>query len=69
MDKLMTKQAVKEMLMKYFDNDERITDELLFDGKRLTLEAYQLLREAINSGTVAGTLDALGYHIFFLLST
>lgn len=65
MDKLTTKQAIKEVLIKYFDNNEQITDELLFDGKKLTLEAYQLLREATSTSCrVADTLDVLGYHCY-----
>lgn len=72
MTKLLSKKEIKEYLLRAYNNDERITDELLFDGKRLTVKAYNLLRFAScadnsveNHYKQNDIMDKVGYHIYF----
>ena len=64
--KLLSKEVVKGFIMREFNNDPRITDELLFDGKRMTMECYVLLKDIMpRRGYYSGNiLDDLGYHCY-----
>ena len=67
-EKLFSKAAIKTVLLKEFDNDPRITDELLFKDSRMTLECYVLLKSLFpRRGYYAGNiLDDLGYHCYII---
>ena len=66
MQKLLSKEAIKTVLLKEFDNDPRITDELLFDGKRLTVKGYVLLKSLFpRKGYHEGSpVDDISYHCY-----
>lgn len=64
--KLLSKKAIKNFLLQYYDNDKRITDELLFKGKQITLECYALLNQASKAidESYDNVLDKIGYHCY-----
>lgn len=64
--KLLSKEVIKGFIMREFNNNPRITDELLFDGKRMTMECYVLLKDLMpRRGYYDGNiLDDLGYHCY-----
>lgn len=68
--KLLSKEVIKGFIMREFNNDPRITDELLFKGSRMTLECYVLLKDLMPSrGYYEGNiLDDLGYHCYLIFS-
>lgn len=66
--KLLSKEVIRELLAKEYDNDPRITDELIFDGKRLTLQGYILLKAFLpNSDYYHGCcLDDAAHHCYLV---
>ena len=61
----MSKAEVKEFIMKDFQNDSRITDQLLFDGKRLTLQGYILLKSILpKADYYSCCLDDIAHHCY-----
>ena len=65
MEKLLNKEAIRKVIRDYYDNDERITDKLLFDGKRMTIQCYALLQSMFdNHYSEVRCLDELGYHCY-----
>lgn len=64
--KLLSKEVIKGFIMREFNNDPRITDELLFKDKRMTMECYILLKDLLpHRGYYDGNvLDSLGYHCY-----
>lgn len=66
MAKLLSKEAIKGLLLREFKDDKRITDELLFDGNKMTMECYVLLKSLFpKRGYYEGNiLDDLGYHCY-----
>lgn len=70
MTKLLSKEVIKGFILDGFNNDKRITDDLLFKGSRMTLECYVLLKDLMPSrGYYDGNiLDNLGYHCYLTFS-
>lgn len=66
MEKLTSKEAIRNVIRKHFGDDERITDKLLFDGKRMTVQCFVLLSSIFGKANAYSTcLDDLGYHCYF----
>ena len=68
-EKMLSKKAIKDYILKEMKNDERITDDLLFKGKRMTLKCYLILlmlgERHISYGYGKSCLDDIGYHCYF----
>ena len=63
--KLLSKEVIRELLAKEYDNDPRITDELIFDGKRLTLQGYILLKAILpKADYYSCCLDKITHHCY-----
>lgn len=68
--KLLSKEVIKELLAKEYGNDPRITDELVFDGKRLTLQGYILLKAILPKGPDyhSNCLDKVAHHCYIIFT-
>lgn len=65
MEKLTSKEAIRNLIREHFGNDERITDKLLFDGKRMTVQCFVLLSSILGKANAYSTcLDDIGYHCY-----
>ena len=65
-NQFFSKEAIKGFLLDSFHNDPRITDELLFNGKQMTLQCYMLLKAALGAEDRwrNSFLDDIGYHCY-----
>lgn len=66
--KLLSKEVIKGLVMREYDNDPRITDELLFRGKRLTMEGYMLLKALYpdKDNYYGSYLDGIAHHCYLV---
>lgn len=63
--KLLSKEVIRGLLEKEYNNDPRITDKVLFDGKRLTLQGYILLKAILPIADYRSCcLDGVAHHCY-----
>lgn len=72
-DKLLSKEEIRNAILKIYDNDPRITDELLFEGNKLTMQGYILLESLYPRasrhhyrGNGRSFLDGIAYHCYLV---
>ena len=63
--KLLSKEVIRGLIKHEFDNDPRITDKVLFNGKQLTLQGYVLLKSILPIADYSSCcLDKIAHHCY-----
>ena len=63
--KLLSKEVIRGLLKHEYNNDPRITDKVLFDGKQLTLQGYILLKSILPTADYRSCcLDGVAHHCY-----
>jgi hypothetical protein len=63
--KLLSKEVIRGLLKHEYNNDPRITDKVLFDGKQLTLQGYILLKSILPTADYRSCcLDEVAHHCY-----